>query len=59
MGWVTTSWLMVGYFDAAMSLATGDVPAAQGRYMQQKLDRAQRRHVEAIKALAEVRKLLP
>ena len=56
---VTTSWLMVGYFDAAVSLATVDVPNAQGRYLQQQLDRAQKRHIEAIKALAEVRKLLP
>jgi len=56
---VTTSWLMVGYFDAAVSLATGDVPNAQGRYLHQQLTRAQRRHLEAIKGLAEVRKLLP
>jgi len=56
---ITTSWLMMGYFDAAVALATGDVPAAQGRYLQQQLDRAQKRHIEAVKALAEVRKLLP
>jgi hypothetical protein len=56
---VTTSWLMVGYFDAAVALATGDVPAAQARFMDQQLHRAEKRHSEAIKALAEVRKLLP
>ena len=33
--------------------------APQARYMDEQLQRAQRRHIEAIKALAEVRKLLP
>jgi len=56
---VIASWLQVRYFDAAVTLATEDVPAVQGRYMQQQLDRAQKRHIEAVRALAEVRKLLP
>lgn len=56
---IVTSWLMVRYFDTAMVLATQGIPAPQARFMDEQLQRAQRRHTEAIKALAEVRNLLP
>jgi len=56
---VVTSWLMTRYFDSAVLLATGNVPTNQARFLQQQLDRAQKRHIEAVRSLAEVRKLLP
>ena len=55
---IVTSWLMVRYFDTAMVLATQGIPAPQVRFMDEQLQRAQRRHTGAIKALAEVRKLM-
>ena len=56
---IVTSWLMVRYFDTALVIATQGIPATQARFMDEQLQRAQRRHTGAIKALAEVRKLLP
>ena len=56
---VVTSWLMTRYFDSAVLLATENIPPTQARFLQQQLDRAQKRHIEAVRALAEVRKLLP
>lgn len=56
---ILTSWLMARFFDSAVLLATENIPTTQTRFMHQQLDRAQKRHIEAVKALAEVRKLLP
>lgn len=56
---ITMSWFMVRYFDSAVALATRGVPTTQARFMDEQLHRAQKRYTEAIKALAEVRKLLP
>ena len=56
---VIASWLQVRYFDSAVALAAEGVPTTQARFMDQQLHRAQKRHTEAIKAMAEVRKLLP
>lgn len=56
---IVASWLQVKYFDTAVSLATVGVPTTQARFLDQQLHRAQKRHTEAIRALAEVRKLLP
>ena len=56
---IVTSWLQVRFFDTAVALATEGVRTTQARFMDQQLHRAEKRHSEAIKALAEVRKLLP
>ena len=56
---VVIGWLQVRFFDSAVALATEGVPTTQARFMDQQLHRAQKRHTEAIKAMAEVRKLLP
>lgn len=56
---IVTSWLQVRFFDSAVALATEGVPTTQARFMDQQLHRAQKRHTEAIRALAEIRKLLP
>ena len=56
---IVTSWLQLRYFDSAVSVATVGVPTTQARFLDQQLHRAGKRHIEAIRALAEVRKLLP
>ena len=56
---IVTSWLQVRYFDSAVALATEGAPTTQARFMDQQLQRAQKRHTEAIRALTQVRMLLP
>ncbi len=56
---IVASWLQVRYFDTAVALATEGVPTTQARFMDLQLHRVSKRHTEAIRALAEVRKLLP
>jgi hypothetical protein len=53
-------WLQVHSFDlAAAALPRGQAAGPPGVYAQRRLDSAQRRYLQAIKALATVRKLLP
>lgn len=54
---IVVSRLMVTFFEASLALAV-TAPEARSRYLQQQLDRAQRRFESAIKSLAETRKLL-
>ena len=56
---IITSWLQVRFLDSAVALAAEGAPTTQARFMDQQLHRAEKRHIEAIRALAEVRKLLP
>ncbi len=56
---IVVAWLQVRFFDAALSLAADGGPASHIRMLEQQIGRAQRRYIAAIKALAEVRKLLP
>jgi len=55
---INMSRLMVYFFDSALAIAV-DAPKTRVRFLQQQLDRAQKRHLEAVKSLAEVRSLLP
>jgi hypothetical protein len=55
---IVVSQLMTNFFDSALALVV-DGSESKVRYLQQQLDRAQRRYLGAIKSLAEVRKLLP
>jgi hypothetical protein len=55
---IIVSQLMVSFFDCAVAVAI-DAPESRTRFLHQQLDRAQKRHIEAMKALTEVRKLLP
>ena len=55
---ITTAWLMVRYFDMALAQAAGNSRATHVRYLQQALDKSQRRYTAAVKSLAELRKLL-
>lgn len=54
---IIVSQLMTRFFDAALALAV-DAPESRVRYLEQRLDRAEKRHSVAVKALAETRKLL-
>ena len=56
---VVISWLMTRFFDAAVAEGVMGSRASHVRYLQQQLDKSQRRHSAGIKALAELRKLLP
>ena len=56
---IVTGWLMTRYFDLAIAQAAEGTRASHVRYLQQQLDKSQRRHNAAIKSLAELRKLLP
>ena len=55
---IIISHLMVSFFDSALAVAV-DSPESRIRFLQQQLDRAQKRHIEAMRGLTEVRKLLP
>ena len=52
------SQLMVSFFETAVGVAI-DAPESRIRFLQQQLDRAQKRYIEAMRALTEVRKLVP
>ena len=56
---IVASWLMTRFFDLALGQAAEGSRASHVRYLQQQLDRSQRRYVAAVKGLAELRKLLP
>ena len=53
---IVISQLMTRFFDITLALAI-DAPEARSRYLQQQLDRADKRHLLAVKSLAEFRKL--
>ena len=55
---IIVSHLMVSFFDSALAVAI-EAPESKIRFLQQQLDRAQKRHIEAMRGLTEVRKLLP
>ena len=55
---IVTAWLMVRFFDAAIGQAVEGTRASHVRYLQQQLDKSQRRYIAAVKGLAETRKLL-
>jgi hypothetical protein len=54
---IVTSWLEVHYFEAAATMVGADVAYRQAAHMQARLSAAQRRHLAAVKALTEVRRL--
>lgn len=55
---VVLCWLQLHYFEAAYTQNMGSLTLAQGHYHQRRIDRAHRRYLSAIKALATVRRLL-
>jgi hypothetical protein len=56
---VVLTWLEATYADAVSAQNAGrSLPPAQADYLQRRQERVQRRHLEAVKALAQVRGLL-
>jgi hypothetical protein len=55
---ILVSWLQATYFDSALALAAKAAPTVQVRFLWQQVERSQRQHAAAVKALADVRRLL-
>ena len=55
---VALTWLEVQLFEALYAKDMRNLPIAQAEHHQKRLDRAHRRHLSAIRALAQMRKLL-
>ncbi len=56
---VVATWLEVQLFSGLYSANLGKLTLGQGDYHQKRLDRAHRRHLSAIRTLAQIRKLGP
>ena len=56
---VVATWLEVQLFSGLYGANLGKMTLSQGDYHQKRLDRAHRRHLSAIRTLAQVRKLGP
>ena len=55
---VVLTWLEVQFFEALYAQNMRNLSIAQAEHHQKRLDRAHRRHLSAIRALAQIRKLL-
>jgi hypothetical protein len=55
---VVVTWLEVQLFEALYAQSMSKLTIAQAEHHQKRLDRAHRRHLSAIRALAQIRKLL-
>jgi len=55
---VVVTWLEVQYFEALYAQNMRNLRMPQAEHHQKRLDRAHRRHLSAIRALAQIRKLL-
>jgi hypothetical protein len=55
---VVVTWLEVQYFEALYAQNMRNLNIPQAEHHQKRLDRAHRRHLSAIRALAQIRKLL-
>jgi hypothetical protein len=55
---VVLTWLEVQYFESLYAKNMRNLTIAQAEHHQKRLDRAHRRHLSAIRALAQIRKLL-
>ena len=58
VGRVVACWLQLHYAEARYAQNLGKLTMEQGEYHQLTIDRAQKRYLAAIKALAQVRRLL-
>lgn len=56
---VVATWFQLQYFEALYAQNMKDLTITQGEYHQQRIDRAHRRHLSAVKTLAQIRKLGP
>ena len=55
---IRACWLQLSYAESSYVRRMGDLTLAEGDYYQRRIDRAERRYLAAIKALAQVRRLL-
>jgi hypothetical protein len=55
---VVVTWLEVQFFEALYAQNMPNLTIPQAEHYQKRLDRAHRRHLSAIRALAQIRKLL-
>jgi len=55
---IVACWLQLHYAEARYAQGLGQLTMTQGEYHQRTIERAQRRYLAAIKALAQVRRLL-
>jgi hypothetical protein len=56
---VVATWLEVQLFSGLYAMGMKNETRSQGDYRQKRLDRAHRRHLSAVKALAQIRKMAP
>jgi hypothetical protein len=56
---VVATWLQVQFFDSLYAFGMKNEVMSQGDYRQKRLDRAHRRHLSAVRTLAQVRKMGP
>ena len=56
---ITVCWLELHYFEALYAQNMGDMTLAQDDYYQRRIDKAHRRYISSIKALAQIRKMGP
>jgi hypothetical protein len=56
---VVATWLQVQLFDALYAFGMKGETLSQGNYRQKRLDRAHRRHLSAVRTLAQIRKMGP
>jgi hypothetical protein len=56
---VVATWLQVQLFEGLYAVGMKNETLSQGDYRQKRLDRAHRRHLSAVRTLAQIRKLGP
>ena len=56
---IAVCWLELQYFEAIYAQNLGNLTMAQGDYHQRRIDKAHRRYLSSIKALAQIRKMGP
>ncbi len=56
---ITVCWLELRYFQAIYTQNLGNFSIIQGDYHQRRIDKAHRRYLSSIKALAQIRKMGP
>ena len=56
---ITVCWLELQYFEAIYAQNIGKLTMAQGDHHQRRIDKAHRRYLSSIKALAQIRKMGP
>jgi hypothetical protein len=56
---VVATWLQVQCYETLYAQNAGKMTLAQGEHHQRRMDRAHNRHLSAVRALAQVRRMAP